>query len=116
VVGDAKDNRMTWGLLSAVKEPRFAEKDEEEQAAHYRALAAFLDDRSVEHFREILSRKNLTRTKGVVTAQLLAVGALADVGTARAMETLQGFRGAFYHPPQVRQAIERALAGRKGTA
>jgi hypothetical protein len=116
VIAGAADNRMTWGLLAAVKEPRFAEKDEEEQAAHYRALASFLDDRSIEHFREILSRKNLTRAKGVVTAQLLAVAALADVGSPRAIETLQGFRGAFYHPVPVKQAIERALAGRKGAS
>ncbi|MFH1469029.1 MAG: hypothetical protein ABIO70_31875 [Pseudomonadota bacterium] len=116
VIAGAADNRMTWGLLAAVKEPRFTEKDEEEQAAHYRALASFLDDRSIEHFKEILSRKNLTRAKGVVTAQLLAVGALADVGSPKAVETLQGFKGAFYHPAAVKQAIERALSSRRGGA
>jgi HEAT repeat protein len=111
VIGISGDNRMTWGLLSAVKEVRFADKDETEQAAYYRALASFQDDRTVAHFEEILSRKNLTRSKGVVTAQLLAVNALADVGSAKARETLQRFAGAFYHPAPVKSAIQRALSG-----
>lgn len=111
VIQSSGDNRMTWGLLSAVKEVRFADKDQEEQGAYYRALASFQDDRTVAHFQEILSRKNLTRSKGVISAQLLAVNALADVGTAKARETLERFRGAFYHPTQVRDAIQRALSG-----
>ncbi len=111
VIQTSGDNRMTWGLLSAVKEIRFSDKDEREQAAYYRALASFQDDRTVAHFQEILSRKNLTRSKGVVSAQLLAVHALADVGTTKARETLERFRGAFYHPAPVREAIQRALSG-----
>jgi len=111
VIQTSGDNRMTWGLLSAVKEIRFADKDSEEQAAYYRALASFQDDRTVAHFQEILSRKNLTRSKGVVSAQLLAVAALADVGTPKARETLERFRSVFYHPAQVKEAIQRALSG-----
>ncbi len=110
VIGASKDNRMTWGLLSAVKETRFAEKDGEEQAAYYRALASFQDDRTVAHFQEILSRKNITRSKGVIGAQMLAVRALADVGSPKAVETLKRFRGAFYHPAAVKEAIARALS------
>ncbi len=110
VIASSGDNRMTWGLLSAVKELRFADKDQEEQAAYYRALASFQDDRTVAHFEEILSRKNITRNKGVVSAQLLAVDALSGVGTAKARETLERFRGAFYHPAQVKGAIQRALS------
>lgn len=114
VIRASGDNRMTWGLLSAVKELRFADKDEEEQAAYYRALASFQDDRTVAHFEEILSRKNLTRSKGVLAAQLLAVRALAEVGTPKALETLRRFDGAFYHPAPVKSAIKVALmsAGR----
>ncbi len=111
VIRISGDNRMTWGLLSAVKELRFAEKDQEEQAAYYRALASFQDDRTVAHFQEILSRKNLTRSKGVVSAQLLAVNALAEVGTSKARETLKAFENSFYHPAPVKQAIQRALRG-----
>ena len=111
VIAESGDNRMTWGLLSAVKEVRFADKDEEEQGAYYRALASFQDDRTVAHFEEILSRKNLIRNKGVVTAQLLAVNALSSVGTPKARETLQRFSGAFYHPAPVKSAIQRALGG-----
>ncbi len=111
VISSSGDNRMTWGLLSAVKEIRFADKDEEEQAAYYRALASFQDDRTVAHFQEILSRKNLTRNKGVVSAQLLAVRALSDVGTPKARETLEKFRSVFYHPAPVKEAIQRALSG-----
>jgi HEAT repeat protein len=111
VIQISGDNRMTWGLLSAVKELRFAEKDQEEQAAYYRALASFQDDRTVAHFQEILSRKNLTRSKGVVSAQLLAVNALAEVGTNKARETLKAFEKVFYHPAPVKEAIQRALRG-----
>jgi HEAT repeat protein len=114
VISASGDNRMTWGLLGAVKETRFADKDEEEQAAYYRALASFQDDRTVAHFEEILSRKNLTRAAGVVTAQLLAVRALAEVGTPKARETLQRFANAFYHPAPVKAAIKRALGGGGG--
>ena len=114
VIQTSGDNRMTWGLLSAVKEIRFADKDTEEQAAYYRSLASFQDDRTVAHFQEILSRKNLTRSKGVVSAQLLAVAALADVGTSKARETLERFRGVFYHPAQVKEAIQRAISGAGG--
>jgi HEAT repeat protein len=111
VIAESGDNRMTWGLLSAVKEIRFADKDEQEQGAYYRALASFQDDRTVAHFEEILSRKNITRNKGVVTAQLLAVNALSSVGTPKARETLKRFSGAFYHPATVKSAIQRALSG-----
>ncbi len=114
VIGASNDNRMTWGLLSAVKEVRFAEKDNEEKAAYYRALASFQDDRTVAHFEEILSRKNLVRAKGVVTAQLHSVRALADVGSPKAIETLERFRKAFYHPAPVKEAIRKALARRGG--
>jgi HEAT repeat protein len=117
VIRASGDNRMTWGLLGAVKDARFTAKDEEEQAAYYRALASFQDDRTVAHFEEILSRKNLTRSKGVVAAQLLAVRALAEVGSSKALDTLKRFDGAFYHPAPVKSAIKSALMrGGRGSA
>ncbi len=110
VLEKSGDSRLTWGLLSSLKDTRFGDKDDEEQAAFYRALAAFQDDRTVAHFKEILSRKNLVRSKATIKQQLLAVRALSEVGTAHAHETLKSFRKARFHPAQVRTAIEQAIA------
>ncbi len=113
VLQTSGDSRVTWALLSSVKESKFGQKDSEEQAAFYRALASFQDDRTVSHFQEILSRKNLMRGKGTTALQLLAVRALAEVGTEKALETLGQFRSRFYHPAEVKSAIQQALAGAK---
>ncbi len=113
VISGSGDNRFAWALLSAVQDNSFPQKDSEEQAAFYNALASFHDDRTVSHFKGILSRKNLMRNKVIINLQLMAVRALAEVGTEQAMNTLRDFKGYRYHGREVRDALDSALTGRK---
>lgn len=115
VLGGSGDNRVAWGLLSTVQDASFAQKERDEQAAFYRALASFEDARILDHFKQILAQKNVLRKKSVTAVQLLAVEALASVDSEDARAVLGEFTSARFHPREVTDAIRNALRGGRGS-
>jgi HEAT repeat protein len=103
------DPRSAWGLLSVVEDVAFADRDADEQVLIYGALSSFKDNRTLAHFDEILSRRNLFRNKAVIERQLLVVKALAEVGTPEARQILEKYRGLKSLPDTVQSAIVGAL-------
>ena len=112
VIESSGDKRTAAGLMSAVKNAAFINRPQEEQAAFYKALAAFDDIRILSYFKDILAKKNLMRSKGFVSQQVLAAQALGDSSAKEARNMLQEFRNYRYHPQQVKQAVDAALGHR----
>ncbi len=113
VLYETGDVLVTRALLEAIEQPDFRKRNLEEQAEFYRALASHHDDRTVAYFRKVLSRKNLFRAKGIIALQLLAVRALAEVGSDKARTTLAEFDNYAFHPRQLKNAVRSALASRR---
>lgn len=112
IVQASGDPRLGWAVLGSVEEAAFGDKDADEQTAFYAALAAFHDNRTLGHFRSVLSDKNLLRNKAVVRRQHLCVRGLATVATDAAREVLASCQSSWYLPAEVRTAIGAALAGK----
>jgi len=108
VLGASGDKRVGYALLEGLKSPNFGKWDPDEQEGLYGAVAALQDLRTLEYFRKTLGRKTMGLDKGGVRHQLLAAKALAGMRLPQARELLGEFRGKWFHPNDVKQAIDKA--------
>lgn len=109
ILSRSADNRVLGPLMAVVESEAFLHRDEGEQGAFFAAIALFRDDRSVNYFDRVLSEKNITRKRSALARQLLAVRALAAMGTPQARLSLSNAGRKWFHPPQIRDAVEAAL-------
>ncbi len=114
ILRESGEPRVAWAIISTMDEPSFEQRDREEQAAFYEALAAFQDDRTLGHFKELFAKKNLLRNRSIINRQLMAVEALGKIGTQHARELLGDVRKRWYIPGKVKRAIDAALSRRGG--
>ncbi len=110
ILAQAQDPRVVASFLSAVQESVFLERDEGEQGAFFGAIALFRDPRTLSYFEHVLSERNLTRKKSSLSRQLLAVRALSAMGTPQARVTLAKAGRKWFHPPEIKEAVEAALS------
>jgi HEAT repeat protein len=110
VVGASGDKRFGWALVHVVDAPEFDHLDEDEQQAFYDAIAALHDDRTLEHFRRLLSRRTLLGARAVAHHQVMAARALAAMQTPAARALLEDHRERWFHAAEVREAVAAALS------
>ncbi len=113
ILGSSGDPRVAWALVSALQNAAFGSWDADEQEALYSAVARLNDKRTFDHFRKVLGRKTLGLDRTGVRHQVLAAKALGAMEMSEARELLTEFRGKWFHPAEVKQAVAQALARRK---
>ncbi len=111
VLGGSGDPRVGYALVQGLQSPNFSKWDADEQEGLYAAVAALRDSRTLEHFRKTLGRKTMGLDKSGVRHQLLAAKALGDMGIPQAKDLLGEFRSKWFHPAEVKQAIDKAFRG-----
>ncbi len=116
ILRESGEPRVAWAIISTLDEPSFEQRDKDEQAAFYEALAAFQDDRTLGHFKELFAKKNLFRSRSIINRQLMAVEALGKIGTDHARELLADVRKRWYIPGKVKRAIDAGLSRAGGAA
>ena len=112
VVAASADPRFGWALVHVVDSPEFDHLDEDEQQAFYEAIAALHDDRTLDHFKRLLSRRTLLGARMVAHHQALAAQALGGMNTAAAWALLEQNRDRWFHAPEVKDAVRETLGRR----
>lgn len=113
-LGGSGDPRVGYPLIEALKSPHFGKWDADEQEGLYHAVAVLQDARTLGYFRKTLNRKTMGLVAKLgVRHQLLAVRALGKMTIPQAKELLQEFQGKWFHPHEVKAAIDEALRGHR---
>lgn len=89
ILASSGDTRVAWLLLSAAEHADFGDRSPDEQQAVIRALAGIQDARTLAFFDNLLSRRSAIGGAELIPLQLVAVEALADLGTPEAATALK---------------------------
>ena len=111
IIADSGDPRLCWAVVSLVEDPASGRMAPDELQALYQALGNFRDDRTLGHFKKVLTEKNLTRSKATTSRQQLVAEALGLMQTEQAREVASTFSGKWHLPREVRDALDRASRG-----
>lgn len=111
VLGGSGDPRVGYALIQALQNPQFSRWDADEQEGLYDAVAALRDARTLDYFSKVLNRKTKGLGKGGIRHQMLAAKALGDMGIPPAKALLGEFQSRWFHPNEVKAAIDKALRG-----
>ena len=111
IIADSGDPRLCWAVVSLVEDPASGRMAPDELQALYQALGNFRDDRTLGHFKKVLTEKNLTRSKAITSRQHLVAEALGLMQTEQAREVASTFSGKWHLPREVRDALDRASRG-----
>ena len=109
VLRDSGDRRVAGNILSRIQDTTFSNRNPEEQAAFLKALATFKDPRTVPFFSGLLNEMKLARGGALQERQLLAVAALADIGSEEACKALTKCSRKWSAPRGLKQAAKQAL-------
>jgi HEAT repeat protein len=106
ILRSSGDKKAAEAILATVQNRAFTTRRASEKKIYFQALAAFKDRRALEFFSSILERKNLLRSQDVISEQITAVKALADMATPEAIRTIRMAAKRWYLPKPVREAAE----------
>lgn len=110
ILEQSEDRRLGGALLSALQDSNFTNKDEAEQTAFFKALAAFQDARTLRYLGGVLQQKNLTRSRMVTDQQLLAIQAIGAMSVPEAREILERASASWYLSANIKQAAQAVLS------
>jgi len=109
ILQDSGDRRVAGNILSRIQDTTFNGRNDEEQTAFVKALAAFKDPRTVEYFSGLLNDMKLSRSGALQKRQLLAVEALANIANEGARKALTKCSRKWSAPRAIKQAAKSAL-------
>ena len=113
VLSGAGDRMIGSSLLGVMQGPDFYRREEEEVAAFFEALSAFPSPSSLGFINKLLTEKNLTRSKAIVSRQLLAVKSLSKMDSPDAKPALEQCAKRWFLPSDVKSAAKSAIQNKK---
>ena len=81
----------------------------DEQHQFYQTLHKYPSPTTFQFLSIILKDKNIVRNKSIATKQLWAVEVFAEIGTDDAKSILQGLKGNWFLPADVKQRIKQVI-------
>ena len=96
-------------MLGVMRESTFPKRPMDEQEQFFAVLHNYPFPTTFQFLSEILKDKNIVRNKSVTTKQLWVVDVFAKIGTDDAKSILQGLKGNWFLPAEVKQRIKEVL-------
>ena len=96
-------------MLGIMRETTFSKRSLHEQQQFFEQLHSYPFPTTFQFLSEILKDKNITRNKAVTAKQLWVVDVFAKIGTDDARSILQGLKGNWFLPAEVKQRIKEVV-------
>ena len=96
-------------ILSIIKEDAFSRREYEEKELFFKSLSNFPSPTVFGFLNNILQQKNITRNKGLVKKQLLAVEVYQNMKTEDALSMLETASHNWFLPNDVKLKIKEIL-------
>lgn len=96
-------------MLGIMRESTFSKRSLHEQQQFFEQLHSYPFPTTFQFLSEILKDKNITRNKAITTKQLWVVDVFAKIGTDDARSILQGLKGNWFLPAEVKQRIKEVV-------
>jgi hypothetical protein len=96
-------------MLGIMRETTFSKRSQHEQQLFFEQLYKYPFPTTIQFLSEILKDKNITRNKSISSKQLWAVDVFGKIGTEDAKSILQGLKGNWFLPAEVKQRIKEVL-------
>lgn len=96
-------------ILGVMQEVGFTRRPMDEQQQFYQILHKYPFPTTFQFLSLILKDKNIVRNKSIAARQLWAVEVFAEMGTEDAKSILQGLKGNWFLPADVKQRIKQVI-------
>ena len=96
-------------MLGIMRETTFPKRSLHEQQQFFEQLHNYPFPTTFQFLSEILKDKNITRNKSVTAKQIWVVDVFAKIGTEDAKSILQGLKGNWFLPSEVKQRIKEVV-------
>ena len=103
------DRELGGILIGIMQESTFARRSMTEQHLFFQLLSAYPTPTVFQYLSEILKDKNIVRSKAVTTRQLWCVDVFEAIGTDDAKSILQGLKGTWFLPADVKNRIKEVI-------
>ena len=96
-------------VLGIMRESTFSKRSLDEQRQFFELLHSYPFPTTFQFLSEILKDKNITRNKTITSKQLWVIDVFAKIGTEDAKSILQGLKGNWFLPAEVKQRIKEVV-------
>ena len=103
------DRELGGILIGIMQEATFARRSMTEQHLFFQLLSAYPTPTVFQYLSDILKDKNIVRSKTVTTRQLWCVDVFEAIGTDDAKSILQGLKGNWFLPTEVKNRIKEVI-------
>lgn len=109
ILEQASERDVGTMILSVMQESSFLRRDEEEKVLFFKSLSRFPSPTVFGYLNRLLQEKNITRNKGIIQKQLLAVEVYQEMKTPDALDMLGKASKNWFLPNEVKQKIKEIL-------
>jgi hypothetical protein len=103
------DRELGGILIGIMQEVSFGRRSMTEQHLFFQLLSSYPTPTVFQYLSEILKDKNIVRSKTVTTRQLWCVDVFEAIGTDDAKSILQGLKGNWFLPTDVKSRIKEVI-------
>ena len=100
-------------ILGVMQGADFYNRGDDEVAAFFEALSHYPSPSSLGFINKLLTEKNLTRSKAIVSRQMLAVTALSKMDSPDAQPALEQCAKRWFLPSDVKSAAKTAIKNKR---
>ena len=109
ILTEGQERQIGNGILGVMQNPDFQNYEPSEQRQFFLALSKYPSPTIFQYLDQILSEKNITRSKKVIERQLLAVKCLGEMKSDDAKNVLSKAAGRWYLSGDIKSEIKKSL-------